>query len=196
MPFKGGENCKSRLATVLEHRQRFAIVNIMLERVLNALVMTGAITGRILLSSEKSQEFMRIAEANSFSVLRDNEEGLNLNVQRALEWARATGFRRALIISSDLPLILSSDIQGLIDAGRKYDAVLVPAKEETGTNVLLVPLEVDFSPSFGPDSCIKHLNALRCLRLNVSVYCTPGLCFDLDTPTDWLQWGKEAIGRL
>ncbi|MHB1654094.1 MAG: 2-phospho-L-lactate guanylyltransferase [Desulfitobacteriaceae bacterium] len=193
VPFKGDNNCKSRLKPVLTPEERVSITRIMYARVLHTLKTTARISGRFLVSGE-NQEFRNLAAANSFTVLPDNGEGLNSNIKRALLLAKANGFRQALIVPTDLPLISSHDIEALIELGDKYDAVIVPSKEGTGTNSLLVPLKLDFSPSFGPDSFNKHIEILQKMGLTVGVYWAVGLSFDLDTPEDWLAWGKDLLG--
>lgn len=194
VPWKSNEHCKSRLASVLSPAVRMQVAREMLQHVLSVLTKDLHLSGRILLGS--GDEALRIAVSSGFEFWPDHKPGLNAALHYTLQTCRKLGYEFALVIPGDLPLIKTDDLDGLFRAKASYDAIIVPSKERTGTNALLVPLEAKFVPSFGPGSFSAHLRSLTSRGISVGVYESPGLCFDLDTPEDWLSWGRQVMKTL
>lgn len=193
VPFKGNTNCKSRLRSVLSNSERKQVALTMLERVLKTLAASTDIQGRLLVGG--NQKSWEIAKDHSFHVLPDHGPGLNHNLCRAINFARHLGYEQALILPADLPFINSLEVERLVDLGKQYDAVVVPSKEGTGTNALLITLDLNFSPAFGPNSFELHVNNFRRMGAFTREYRSSLLSIDLDDPEDWKNWGSSLLGK-
>ena len=103
----------------------------------------------------------------------------------------------ALYLSGDLPLVDWPEIHDLAGSLRpNTDLVICPDERGEGTNALLVPVGSPIQPSLGPGSFQRHLQAACSLGLKVTLYQSPGLAFDLDTPLDLVALEERSPGTL
>ena len=62
--------------------------------------------------------------------------------------------------------------------------VIVPDSKLDGTNVLVLPTDIEFTFSYGRDSYTKHLDLAERTGLPVSTVKDSKFSFDLDEPDD------------
>jgi len=96
----------------------------------------------------------------------------------------AEGAGALLTISADLPLLTPGDIDVMVERSTRFDVVLAPSMDGTGTNAMLArpPLVVPYL--FGVNSLEKHLRAARLRGLSANLYASRGLALDIDTIED------------
>jgi 2-phospho-L-lactate guanylyltransferase len=64
------------------------------------------------------------------------------------------------------------------------EIVIVPDSELDGTNVLVLPTNIDFEFSYGPGSYTRHLKSATMLEAEVLVVADSPFSFDIDDPDD------------
>jgi len=183
LPIKSFEDSKQRLATGLSEGPRRALAEAMFSDVLTALRRTSAITDVVVVSSSRNAQ--RIASGHGIGAIEDgaigHSEAAALGVMHAVE----AGSEKVLLIPGDCPLIDPHELEELIAraaAGRS--ALIVPDRHGTGTNALLLTPPDALTPSFGPDSCARHLELARAQGTPGEVVDVPSLALDIDTPED------------
>jgi 2-phospho-L-lactate/phosphoenolpyruvate guanylyltransferase len=107
--------------------------------------------------------------------------------------ALATGCDRALLVPGDTPLLEPGDVARLLRASTSV--VIVPDRHGTGTNALVLSPPDVIAPSFGPDSCARHVAAAEAAGVSHRVEEVPGLTLDVDTPGDLAELVAALDGR-
>ncbi|HEX4024588.1 MAG TPA: 2-phospho-L-lactate guanylyltransferase [Steroidobacteraceae bacterium] len=197
VPIKRRALCKSRLASVLDGRQRLVLVRSMLQRVLDALSGAGGIEQVAVVSAERD------TVPADITLLPDAGDGLNAALQHAQQGLLERGARAILVLPADLPHLRAEDVDALVRAGRSGGFALAPDAAGTGTNALFWSAEsvqraaAGAAPlrfEFGPDSCRRHQAQAVRLGLAVQLVHRPGLAFDVDTAADLAQ--LDALQEL
>ena len=195
LPVKRFARAKRRLGESLEEDLRRDLARAMVADVLWALGQTVSIertivvTGEPLLASSATDQGALVVEDAT-------EEGQSAAVALGIDRALAEGLERVLCIPGDCPALDPAELEMLLRSppvhrlgGDRGDAdrpevVIVPDRHGSGTNGLLLTPPNAIAPSFGPDSCERHL----ALALAAGVACRmerPGsLLLDVDTGAD------------
>ena len=79
----------------------------------------------------------------------------------------------------------------LVHPAGQRSALVVPDRHGTGTNALLLAPPDVMAPSFGPDSCRRHMADADVAGVPAEVVEVASLAIDVDTPDD-----LEALQRL
>ncbi len=207
VPFKG-HGGKQRLATLLDEAERRELVRAMLADVIAALVACPLIHRVLVVSPEPSGP--EVIDESRLSWLGESvlngrvvhESGLNGALAVAQAAASAAGAARALIVPADLPLIVASDVNALLDAlpsandeeGGDARAVIAPDGAHGGTNALLLEPPTALEPSFGVDSFHAHVAWAAEAGLAYGIVRRPNLMLDIDTPQDVARFIEVATG--
>ena len=175
VPVKAFGAAKGRLSGVLDGAARATLARSMAERVLDA---AGTLPVWVACDDEDVAAW---ALARGAQVVWT--EGLDLNgaVTMGLSALRAVGGIASVVVAhGDLPM--ATDLARVTWFRR--GATVVPDRHDDGTNVLHVPLDAGFVPSYGPGSFARHVAQLRELGLDVRVARIPDLQWDVDVPED------------
>jgi 2-phospho-L-lactate/phosphoenolpyruvate guanylyltransferase len=192
IPCKSFAAGKSRLASVLDDRERAALCVRLLRQTLDcALALVPAAACHVVSADGEAAALAACAGA---AAMGDRGAGLN----QALADARAI-VRRAcadaalLILPIDLPRASAAALRGLIAA--PADVVAAPDRLGLGTNALyLSPRAADIVDfRFGGDSFAAHRAAAEGAGLRFAAYADPDLAFDIDDPDDLAEWRAAAI---
>jgi 2-phospho-L-lactate/phosphoenolpyruvate guanylyltransferase len=96
-----------------------------------------------------------------------------------------------LTLPGDIPLVSPSDVEHLLKSHREIPGfIIVPARDERGSNAIvcspadLVPLR------FGADSFFPHLVAARERGVNPNTVYLPRIALDIDEPEDVAEFMK------
>jgi 2-phospho-L-lactate guanylyltransferase len=160
----------------------------MLEDTLQTMTKARMIGQTFIVSSDPQVlEFVKRFGANSVSEPRD--AGVNSAVRRGLE--ATTSYERQMVIPADLPLLGAEDLKtGPMLAREGAEVVISPSETFDGTNMLLLPTDEAFPLHYDDDSFRKHVAAANDLRLQVAVYYSRGVGFDIDRPSDLHRFFK------
>ena len=83
---------------------------------------------------------------------------MNAAVEIGLAEAARSGAEAALVLTADLPLASAGEIEAaLAAAGPPGSVLLVPSRDGTGTNAMLLRPPTAMRPALGPDSRARHL---------------------------------------
>jgi 2-phospho-L-lactate guanylyltransferase len=183
LPIKSFSQAKQRLRSELSEADRRALVDSMFSDVLVALRRVSELEGIIVVSGDRVAQ--RIAQGYGATVVEDDERGHNSAVGEGIRTALEDGIERVLLVPGDCPLLDPKEIEELLNhrAGER-SALIVPDRHGTGTNALLLTPPDVLAPSFGPDSCRRHMADAAMAGVPAEVVEVPCLAIDVDTPDD------------
>jgi 2-phospho-L-lactate guanylyltransferase len=195
VPIKPLNRSKSRLAPVLDIKQRESLSREMLERTLMTLNKVKIIAGVMVVSRDTGA----LSLAREYGVQTLQESGapeLNASLTRATQVVGGWGAGGVLVLSSDIPLMRTSDIEGMLRLGTNGSAVVAaPDRRGEGTNALLVRPPGLIPYRFGDGSLEKHLSEARAAGVAASVYESKTLGLDVDIPADLDLYREMLVER-
>jgi 2-phospho-L-lactate guanylyltransferase len=104
-----------------------------------------------------------------------------------------------LIIHADLPLLTSEEVNHLIIGAQNHPLTVVPSKDKTGTNAILMREPNIIRLAFGKGSFQKHINLAKQRRVYCKILRINGVAFDVDEEDDLkelMQHSTETYGFL
>jgi 2-phospho-L-lactate/phosphoenolpyruvate guanylyltransferase len=183
LPIKSFDVAKSRLAAELAPGARRALAEAMFTDVLIALRRCDAIDQVVVISSNRGAQ--RIAGGYGAEMLEDSTEGHNEAVGIGIAQALRQRTARALLVPGDCPLLDPAELKQLLAyGGGSRSAVIVPDRHGSGTNALLLTPPDSLTPSFGEDSCARHVELAAAQGTPAEVVSVASLALDIDTPDD------------
>jgi 2-phospho-L-lactate guanylyltransferase len=183
VPVKDTHSAKQRLAAAMPQVQRSALALAMLEDVLEALAGTRGLAGIMIVTVDPAVR--ELAQRYGAQVSEEHAaEGHTGAVMGAARSLAARG-EAMLTIPGDVPLATSAEIERVIAAHhRGHRFVIVPARDELGSNTILAAPADAVPLRFGDDSFFPHLAAARACGIEPAVLPLPGIGLDVDTPED------------
>ena len=190
IPVKSLSEAKSRLAPHLSQQQREKLALDMLHHVVQTLHASEVFEAITVVSHDP----LVLENAASWGARPSFEEqhGHNPALHMAALHELAAGTDALLTISADLPLLTTFDIHTLLERSTRFDVVLAPSTDGTGTNAMLArpPLAIPYL--FGVNSLQRHQRAARQRKLKFAVYGSRGLSLDIDTIEDVQELEREC----
>lgn len=189
VPVKSLARAKSRLAPYLSQSQRETLVLDMLAHVLYVLQSCDQLEQIAVVSADK--RVLEQAQIWGARPMREEQPGHNAALHAAALRELSEGVTALLTISADLPLLTKDDIQAMLEQSVRFDVVLAPSLDGTGTNALLTrpPLAIPYL--FGVNSLERHLRAARHRHLQSTIYSSHSLALDIDTIEDIAEMGTR-----
>ncbi len=183
LPVKGFAGAKQRLAPVLTPPQRRALAAAMLEDVLEALA-AAPLDG--ILVNTTDPEAAALARAWGAEVIAEDAATGHTGAVAALARHLACAGRAAMLaLPGDIPRVTPAEIAALCDAaGPAPSFTIAPARDELGSNAVLLAPPLAVPLRFGDDSFFPHLDAARRVGIEPKVVPLAGIGLDIDTPTD------------
>jgi 2-phospho-L-lactate guanylyltransferase len=184
VPVKPLEQAKSRLADVLDGKQRSVLVMKMLQHTLDILAGWTELAGVMVVSAD--ERVLQFARQVGVEVLAEPDTpGLNASLQRAAQEVCRRGGEAVLVVPVDLPCQQRSDLQLMLDhAAAPAVVVIAPDRHNQGTNCLLVAPPGVIPFCFGSGSLQKHLAAAAQAAVTVYVVESQSLGLDVDNRDD------------
>jgi 2-phospho-L-lactate guanylyltransferase len=187
VPVKPLGRALGRLAGVLAPGERRELQDAMLADLLAACAACPDLAGTLVVTADPTAA--RLARTHGARVLPDHAPPQGMNPAVAIGQARAaaTGMDAALVLTADLPLAGPADLSAIVAARPGEDGVvLVPSRDGTGTNALLIAPPAAMPTRLGPDSRARHAAAAAAAGLRLRELERPWVALDVDTPEDLL----------
>jgi 2-phospho-L-lactate guanylyltransferase len=183
VPVKEISAAKQRLAGALSPPLRCALALAMLEDVLAALTGTRGLAGALVVTIDPAVR--RIALRHGAEVSEEHAgEGHTAAVMGAARQLSARGCAM-LTLPGDVPLATAAEIEHLVEAHQQgLRFVIVPARDERGSNAILAAPADAVPLRFGEDSFFPHLAAARACGIEPAILRLPGIGLDIDTQAD------------
>jgi 2-phospho-L-lactate guanylyltransferase len=192
LPVKSFGAAKQRLSAALAGGARQALAQAMFSDVLSALRHVDGLEAIAVVTGDRTAEAAALGER--VMVLRDTEQsGQSPAAATGVQYALASGFERVLLVPGDTPLLDAGELSALLARGEaeRLGLVVVPDRHGSGTNALLLHPPDAIEPSFGPNSCERHMNSAREAGVSCSLDPLPSMLLDVDTAEDLEELGKR-----
>ena len=187
IPVKSTVRAKERLAVLLEQSARQRLALAMLEDVLAAVISTsGSLVERVFVATS-DPEATRIARTSGAEVLVEQEQrSESHSVDAASMILAEQGVEAVLTIPADIPAVCPEDIAAILSAASQSDlaVLLVPSRDEKGTNAIWRRPPQAIPSRFGFDSFRKHQDEAGARGLRWEARRVPRLAVDIDEPED------------
>jgi 2-phospho-L-lactate guanylyltransferase len=183
LPAKRFDSAKRRLAGGMDDERREALVEAMLEDVLEAIGQARSIERTIVVSSEPRA--VAPAAAAGAELVPDPDHGGHSGAAlAAIARARELGAECVMLLPGDCPLLDPRELDRLLTGVPSRFVAIVPDRHGTGTNALVLTPPDAIVPAFGEGSCARHVAAAREAGCPYAVEELDSLGLDLDTPAD------------
>ena len=193
VPVKRFGAAKQRLADELAAEQRALLATAMLDDVLAALGRSVTIERILVVSGEPAA--MAIAARRGVEVVGDpDDRGHSEAALIGIEAAGPAGSDCVALLPGDCPLLDAGELDRLLADLEVPSVTVIPDRHGTGTNGLLLAPPAAIAPSFGPDSCERHLRMARVAGVAATIASADSLGLDLDTGED-LRALRELLER-
>lgn len=181
VPLNLPSRSKTRLSNRLNRIQRTRLTIAMLVNVLAALRNARTVTTITVVCADRKIRSI-VQEYGATFLWEGYKRGLNRALNFALK--NISNNSSILIIHADLPLLTSEDVDNLIIGAKDNPLALVPSKEKTGTNAILMREKNIITLAFGKGSFQKHINLAKQGRVRCKVIRIHGVAFDVDEDDD------------
>jgi 2-phospho-L-lactate guanylyltransferase len=194
IPVKRFAAAKRRLAVGMPDERREALVEAMLEDVLEAVGAARAVERTIVVSDEPRAA--EAAKAAGAELAPDPGEGGHPGAALAgIVCAEAAGASCVVLLPGDCPLLDPRELDRLLTGVPARYVAVVPDRHGSGTNALLLSPPDAIRPAFGEGSRARHVAAAREAGIPYAVEELYSLALDLDTPADLLALTRELEKR-
>lgn len=179
--FKGA---KQRLASFLQPYERRQLAQAMLIDTLTACSQAASLQGIGVVTC--NQAVADVASAQGADVLWEPQAGgQSQAVTFAVQTCMQRGIRQLLTLPGDVPLITPADVEAIIALSQPpVPVVLVPNRDDLGTNAIVLSPPDCLPLRFGYDSFQRHLRLAAEGRLAVEIRRLPRVALDIDEPQD------------
>lgn len=189
VPVKALGHAKRRLAPALDPGDRERLARAMCRDVLAVLRATRGLAGIAVVTNELD------LVPSGVRRIDDRGEGLNAALARAACILEAEGTTAILSIAADVPLIDHHEIEVILAAGRNVPVVIVPDRQQRGTNALLLAPPTLMPPAFGEASLASHAALARGRGVEPTILQLAGLGFDIDDAAALDELRRATAGR-
>jgi 2-phospho-L-lactate guanylyltransferase len=191
VPVKDLSKAKERLSSILSQTERTVLAYAMLEDVLRAMKGSRLLDRLFVVTSDENA--IELAKILGVEIIKETkQEGESTSVDYASKICKNMGAQSVLVIPGDTPLVTPGDVDLILEKERSYPSVvLVPARDDMGTNAIFRK-PPDVIPSrFGYDSFKKHINEARQRNIPCEVYNLSTVALDVDEPEDLALFGSK-----
>lgn len=184
IPVKDSSKAKERLSLIFTQPERTALAYAMLEDVLRAMKSSKLLDHLLIVTLDENA--IELAKSLGVEIIKETkQEGESASVDYASKICKNMGAQSVLVIPGDTPLVTHEDVDFILEKEKSYPSViLVPARDEMGTNAILRKPPDVIPSQFGYNSLKKHFNEARQKNIPCEVYNLPRVALDIDEPED------------
>jgi 2-phospho-L-lactate guanylyltransferase len=183
VPLKNLKLAKSRLSNILAEGERQELVLAMFDDVLVSLRESPFIE-KIFLVADKY--FNPIVDVQMITEIKNR--GYDEAIIEALKDSRVNQAQAMLILPADLPLVSTDELDTLIRDQENGSIRIAGARDQDGTNALVMKPPSLLATSFGVGSFERHKKFAKALSVKIEEVNLPGLSFDVDTEKDLIDF--------
>ncbi len=183
VPLKNLKLAKSRLSNILAEGERQELVLAMFDDVLVSLRASHFID-EIFLVADKY--FDPVADVQMITEIKNR--GYDEAIIEALKDSRINQAQAMLILPADLPLVSRDELNTLIRDQEDRSIRIAGARDQDGTNAIVMKPPHLLATSFGVGSFKRHKKIAKALSVKIEEVNLPGLSFDVDTEKDLIDF--------
>lgn len=184
IPVKDLSKAKERLSSLLSQTDRTSLAHAMLEDVLRA-VKGSRLLDRLCVVTLDEYAIEAAQNLGLEVIMEKKQEGESASVDFASVICKEMGAESVLVVPGDAPLIIAEDIDFILEKEKPYSsAILVPSRDEMGTNAVLRKPPDCFPSRFGHNSFKKHIQEAEARGIPFEIFRLPRIALDIDEPGD------------
>jgi 2-phospho-L-lactate guanylyltransferase len=193
IPVKRLDKGKSRLARLLNAKERAMLSTAMLKDILHVISYSHYISDVFVVTSDDTVK--EIAYSYGALVLKDEDKGVNHAVSLTNEYVK--DYHASVILPHDIPLISNLDIAMLYTSAlyTKECVVITPSHRLDGTNALLRKNPLIIDTHYDEDSYMLHIKEAMDKGVRVKILLSKGLMYDIDEVDDLRLFMKERVNE-
>jgi len=193
IPAKDFHGAKQRLAPFLQPHERRVLARAMLTDTLTACAQVTGLDGVGVVTCDR--DVAEVASALGAEVLWEPQaQGHSQAVAFGVQVCRQRGITAMLTLPGDLPLLTATDIEAIIAPPDPWvPVVLVPNRDDLGTNAIVLSPPDCLTLAFGHDSFQRHLRLAAERHLEVEIRRLPRVALDIDEPGDLALFAAQQV---
>lgn len=197
LPVKRFSDAKQRLGRSIEDPLRLDLARAMVGDVIATLQSARKIDLTIVVTNEPTVD-AAVRGPGAVAIEDSADAGQNAAVSLGVQRAIAEGMQRVLSVPGDCPALDPRELDALLAATPPAagEVVVIPDRHGTGTNGLLLCPPQAIEPSFGPDSCRRHMALAEQAGLPCRIVRASSLLLDIDTGEDLAVLRGRLSGEL
>jgi 2-phospho-L-lactate guanylyltransferase len=189
VPLKRLDYAKTRLASVLDPPTRVRVMRALLDHTIEQVRAAPSVASVTLVSSAVEAP----AIAAEHGVAHFDDRALPWNDALAAAIAEAVDADAVAIVSADVPLLTTEDVEAYVGALTEHGAVIARATD-AGTNGVAMHPAGAMRTTFGSKgSAALHAELARAAGLTPVVVDLEGMAHDLDTAADLEEVLRRAM---
>ena len=194
LPVKHFDDAKQRLAVGIENHRRRELAAAMVADVLEAIDQARTIERTIVVTGDPIAQ--GLAADVGAEVVPDPTDTSHVRaVLAGIARAEVDGAGCVVVLAGDCPLLDPRELDRLLTGVPERYVGIVPDRHGPGTNALVLSPPDVIVPSFGADSCARHVALAREAGIPFGVEKLASLGLDLDTPADVIALARELEAR-
>jgi 2-phospho-L-lactate guanylyltransferase len=187
IPVKETTSAKQRLHAALRPGQRRELALAMLEDVLKTVTEVRGLAGVVVATADTAAAVL--GRRNGTEIWADEVDVSHSAAVAAAARRLARDGLAMLTLPADIPLVQGEDIGCVLAAHaatsrKSRTLVIVPARDERGSNAVLCSPADAVMLRFGNDSFFPHLAQAKACGIEPHVARLPRIALDIDTPDD------------
>lgn len=194
VPIKNPAFGKTRLAPVLDAKERRALCQFLARRTVDACAAAFGATMTIVVTS--APDVARYAAQAGVQVVLEGAgaDDLNAAITLGITRARSGGADAVLVVPADLALVNVAELRAAAESiPTAPGCLLVPDRHEDGTNLLGLAPPDEGLLSFGERSLHRHAELAARAGYEVRFHRSAALALDLDVPEDYAAWRRGWV---
>jgi len=193
IPAKGFTGAKQRLAAFLQPHERSVLARAMLTDTLTACAQATGLDGVGVVTC--APDVAEVAAGLGAEVLWEPQaQGHSQAVAFGVRVCRQRGISAMLTMPGDIPLLTAADVQAIVvPPDPPVPVVLVPNRDDLGTNAIVLSPPDCLPLAFGHDSFQRHVRLAAERHLRVEVRRLPRVALDIDEPGDLALFAAQRV---
>ena len=184
VPIKERDGAKQRLAALLSPVERRALIEVMMEEVLEAVAGARSLAGVLVVTLDA--QATTLASRLGMRVVTDGaREGHTGSVTAGLKLLAREGRSGMITLPADIPAVTPQEIDLVVGAHLPPRSFTIsPAHDDLGSNAVICSPPDAVPLRFGDNSYFPHLEAAERCGIEPTVIRQPGIALDIDHPID------------